>query len=121
MSTNEKQQRAIRRASIYGGARLAEPLGNDRYRVTGRSGATYTVAVDGWAFRCDCPAGLADCACWHQAATWLRVRTERMTLTEVAAPAPVDQAKAERLAKARSFLTLLGGDYDRDITHGGRR
>ena len=107
MSTNEKQQRAIRRASIYGGARLAEPLGNGRYRVVGRSGVAYTVAVDGWDFRCDCPAGLADCACWHQAATWLRVRTERMVLTEVAAPPPVDQAKAERRAMAAHYLRLL--------------
>src|SRR4051794_32226171 len=71
--TRSQYQAAIDRAQQMGGARLATPLGGGRYRVIGRRGDRYTVAVDqDGEFSCTCPAGVSGNPCWHQGSAWLK-------------------------------------------------
>ncbi len=62
----EKIEGRLEAAKVNGGATAAEPRGNDRYSVTGRSGARYTVwAVNAETFLCDCRAGTTSgTPCW---------------------------------------------------------
>ncbi len=71
----EKIEGRLEAAKVNGGAAAAEPRGNDRYTVEGRSGARYTVwAMNAETFFCDCKAGTTSgTPCWHAAAAFLRI------------------------------------------------
>ena len=85
----EKIEGRLEAAKVNGGAAAAEPRGNDRYTVEGRSGARYTVwALNAETFFCDCKAGTTSgTPCWHAAAVFLRIVADR-------AAAPVSGAVA---------------------------
>ena len=71
--TRKTYQAAVDRARALGGARRAQHLGNGRYRVSGRRGDEYRVAVDSRGdYSCTCPAGQQGNPCWHQGAAWLK-------------------------------------------------
>jgi len=80
----EKIEGRLEAAKVNGGATAAEPRGNDRYSVTGRSGARYTVwAVNAETFLCDCKAGTTSgTPCWHAAAAYLRTLADRVASQE---------------------------------------
>ncbi len=77
----EKIEGRLLAAKVNGGAAAAEPRGNGRYTVEGRSGARYTVwALNAETFFCDCKAGTTSgTPCWHAAAAFLRIIAGRAT------------------------------------------
>jgi uncharacterized Zn finger protein len=74
----EKIEGRLAAARVNGGAQAATPRGNDRYTVEGRAGARYTVQFFNLeSMACDCRAGIFGNACWHAAATYLRIIADR--------------------------------------------
>jgi uncharacterized Zn finger protein len=74
MTEREKLQGRLDAVKVNGGASAAQPRGNDRYTVEGRSGGRYTVQVFTIeTMACDCRAGIHGVACWHSAAVYLRL------------------------------------------------
>lgn len=74
MTQSEMAKRAIARALARGGAAAVTRVRFGLYKVESdsRPGRWHTVSVDAQGrYRCDCPAGIAGRACWHQAATWI--------------------------------------------------
>lgn len=75
----EKIEGRLEAAKVNGGAAAAQPRGNDRYTVIGRSGGRYTVwAMNADTLLCDCKAGTTSATpCWHAAAVFLRIVADR--------------------------------------------
>jgi len=114
MDLATKQQRAIERAQIRGGAKNVVDLGNGFYQVTGRAGDLYGIRVEGSTFLCECEAGLKGCECWHKASVWLY----RLALQTIApAPAPATPPISDRCAACRESR-LMHDTYRDDYDHG---
>lgn len=96
MTTTEKQQRAIQRAQINGGAQAAIELRRGTFRVIGRGGDRYTVRATSSTFQCDCPAGMKNCPCWHAAAVWLRLLAENRLAAPAVTPVCKECGKPSR-------------------------
>jgi len=78
MTEREKFESRLHAAQVNGGAAAVTPRGNDRFTVEGRAGARYTVQVFNLEMMaCDCKAGQFGNACWHQAATYMRLIADR--------------------------------------------
>jgi hypothetical protein len=74
-SLRDRVQDRLQVAKINGGAACAEPRGNGRFTVHGRTGNRYTcVIVDRETIICDCRSGLyhGPSSCWHSACAFLR-------------------------------------------------
>jgi hypothetical protein len=82
-------QAALYRAGAHGGAKAAQPLGDNRYRVIGLRGTYFVALFDGETSRCTCASGSFGNPCYHAACAWLRSLAER-TLRAAEAPPRVD-------------------------------
>lgn len=74
MACTTSERNAMQRALARGGAAAVTRVRYGLYRVasTSRPGTHHTVSVDdAGRYRCDCEAGLAGRACWHQAAVYI--------------------------------------------------
>jgi uncharacterized Zn finger protein len=84
MTEREKAESRLRAALVNGGAKAAQPRGDSRYTVYGRTENRYTVFAPSMErMICDCPAGTFDKDCWHKAAVYLRLVADS-TVQEVA-------------------------------------
>jgi hypothetical protein len=70
-------QAALFRARAHGGARAAQPLGDNRYRVTGLRGTYFVALFDNETSRCTSAAGTFGAPCYHAACAWLRSIADR--------------------------------------------
>jgi hypothetical protein len=78
LTEREKLEGRLHAAKVNGGAAAATPRGDGRFTVVGRAGDRYTVQVfDLETMTCDCKAGQFGTACWHAAATYLRIIADR--------------------------------------------
>jgi hypothetical protein len=74
MALTSGERNAISRAMARGGAAAVTRLRYGLYRVAShsREGRSHTVTVDERGrYRCDCEAGIAQKACWAQAAVYI--------------------------------------------------
>src|ERR1700722_19410399 len=76
-------QAALLRARAHGGAKAAQPVGDNRYRVTGLRGTYFVALFDNETSRCTCQAGTFGQPCFHAACAWLRSIADRAVASRV--------------------------------------
>jgi len=110
--TEERQQRAMRKAQDERPVVATVVLGS--YRVEGSGGNFYDVTVAGDAVNCNCMAGRNDKPCYHAFAA-LRRHENESALAAVAAPAPRSKHLGHIESDLRHIMRLVEqveGNYE---------
>jgi hypothetical protein len=94
-------QAALFRARAHGGAKAAQPVGENRYRVVGLRGTYFVALFDNETSRCSCTSGSFGNPCYHAACAWLRSIADR---------ALAEAAGSVDLEPWRATIAARGGD-----------